>query len=85
MAAKFRSLGGALGLRPCTLDKIRKDNPYDSGEALDQVIDTWLAQQYDTDRFGVPSWRRLVSAVASPAGGCNCLLAEKIAENHPGK
>ena len=85
LAAKFRSLGCALGLLASTLDKIQADNPHDTGKALEQVINTWLAQQYTTERFGEPSWRRLVIAVDSPAGGNNHRLAKKIAEDHPGK
>ena len=85
VAANSRLFGGALGLLSSTLDRIHKDNPHDSREALGQVIDTWLAQQYDTKRLGAPSWRKLVGAVASPAGGNDHLLAKKIAEDHPGK
>ena len=85
VAAKFHSFGCALGLHSATFDKICKDNLCGSEAALGQVIDAWLAQQYDTERFGEPSWRRLVSAVASPAGGNNASLALEIAEDHPGK
>ena len=85
MAARFYFLGSALGLPASTLDKIRNDNPHDSELALLQVINTWLAQQFNTERFGAPSWRKLVCAVASPAGGNNHLLANEIADDHPGK
>ena len=84
VAANCRLFGGALGLPAPTLSRIFKDNPGDSREALGQVVDTWLAQGYDTNRYGMPSWRKLVNAVASPAGGNNHLLARKIAEDHPG-
>ena len=85
LSAKFRAFGRALGLRPTTLDMFHNNHPHDSGAALGQVIDAWLAQQYDTERFGKPSWRNLVSAVESPAGGHNPVLALQIIENHPGK
>ena len=85
VAARFYSLGCALGLSVSTLNKIRNDNPHDSEIALVQVINAWLAQQFDTERFGAPSWRRLVNALAEPAGGNDHLLAKKIAEDHPGK
>ena len=84
VAANYRLFGGALGLAVSTLSRIFKENPGDFREALGQVIDTWLTQQYDTGRYGMPSWRKLVNAVASPAGGNNHLLAKKIAEDHPG-
>jgi hypothetical protein len=80
VAARFYPVGGALGLPASTLDKIRNENPHDSEIALVQVTNTWLAQ-----RFEAPSWRKLVCAVASPAGGNNYLLAKEIAVEHPGK
>ena len=85
VAARFYSVGSALGLLASTLDKIQNDNPHDSEQALVQVINMWLARQFNTARFGAPSWRKLVYAVASPAGGNNHLLANEIAEDHPGK
>ena len=85
MAARFYSLGCALGLPVSTLNKIRNDNPHNSEIALMQVINMWLAQQFNTERFGAPSWRKLVCAVASSSGGSNHKLAAEIAENHQGK
>ena len=85
VAARFYSLGCALGLPASTLDKIRNDNPHDSEIALVQVINTWLARKFNTERFGAPSWRKLVNALAEPAGGNDHFLAKKIAEDHPGK
>ena len=35
------------------------------------------------ERFGKPTWRRLVEAVQDPAGGNNLALAQKIAQDHP--
>ena len=37
------------------------------------------------ERFGKPTWRKLVKAVEEHAGGNNRALAEKIACNHPGQ
>ena len=36
------------------------------------------------ERFGKPTWRRLVEAAEDPAGGNNHGLALKIAAEHPG-
>ena len=36
------------------------------------------------ERFGKPTWRKLVEAMKNPVGGYNCALAQKIAEEHPG-
>ena len=83
VAAKYRSFGGALGLRASELDKIHRDS-HGSEEALDKVVDMWIAQSYNIKRFSHPSWRALVKTVESPAGGNNHLLARNIASKHPG-
>ena len=36
------------------------------------------------ERFGKPTWRRLVEAVEDPVGGKNPALAKTIARDHPG-
>ena len=85
LAAKSRPVGAALGLLPSELDKISKNCPHDCDGELFQVIVTWLKRSYDTSRHGHPSWRKLVEAVASNAGGKNPALARKIAAVHRGK
>ena len=35
-------------------------------------------------KFGRPTWRRLVEAVEDHEGGNNRVLAETIAQHHPG-
>ena len=85
LAARFRSLGCALGLSAPILEEIQTHNPNDVRKALEQVIDTWLALDYNIERFGMPSWRRLASAVVSSAGGHNPRLAQEIANDHPGR
>ena len=37
------------------------------------------------DKFGKPTWRRLVMTVEGAAGGDNPALAQTIAIEHPGK
>ena len=84
MAHKWRGLGKALGLRLPVLDKIEADRQ-DSESRLEQVLSQWLQQAYNTDRFGSPSWKLLVSAVAHPIGGNSPALAQQIAHRHNGK
>ena len=85
LAAGFYSIGAALGLPPSELNKIRKNCPHDCDEALFQVIVAWLKQSYNMKKHGHPSWKKLVEAVASEAGGQNPALARKIAAAHRGK
>ena len=50
---------------------------------MEIVVQTWLKQDYNTECHKLPSYRRLVEAVASRVGGSNPALAKKIAANHP--
>ena len=84
VAARYYSFGEALGLSPAKLDQISQDYRNYSEQALSQVINVWLKQCYNVERFGLPSWRMLVEAVDSHAGGGNHALAKKIAFAHPG-
>ena len=76
----------ALGLRlkMSTTDIIRTEakNPHD---CLREVLKHWLRRDYNTHRFGPPTWRRIVEVVASPSGCSNPALAHRIAHEHPGK
>lgn len=54
-----------------------------SCDALRMVVSHWLKQNYNTERFGKPTWRMLVGAVAHPNGGSDCALARRIAKDHP--
>ena len=71
-----------LGLLPSAVNAVGKGCTTVS-EHLHEVLLEWLKQNYDTDRFGLPSWRLLCAAVASEAGGGNKSLAAEIAAKHP--
>ena len=43
----------------------------------------WLRQSYNIEKYGPPTWRKLVEAVGSPTGGNNRALAKGIASRHP--
>ena len=42
----------------------------------------WLKRNYKVEKFGEPTWQRLVEAVGNPAGGEDMALARKIAGRH---
>ena len=84
LSAKFYSLGMMLGLPASELDKIRGEFYHDWDQALKQVIIAWLRLLYDVTNHGCPSWKRLVEAIASEAGGKNRALAKTIADIHQG-
>ena len=57
------------------------NNPDDS---LLVEVEEWLKGVHNVQKYGHPSWRTLVQAVADPAGGANPVLAHSIAAKHPG-
>ena len=85
VAARFNHFGRALGLNASDITEIQQTFPHNRQDGLEQVINLWLQQNYNFDKYGVPSWRKLVVAVESQSGGKNRALAKKIAAEHPGK
>lgn len=82
----YYPLGRALRLSPEELESIRAKHldESDAEIALNDVVLLWLHhKKYNVERFGPPTWRKLVEAVNHPLGGRNYELARKIALNHP--
>ena len=67
------------------MESIRLKSLGDPKLAMGEVISTWLKQSYDVERHGLPSWRRVVEAVDSGAGGTNHVLAKEIASTYQGR
>ena len=82
VAHKWKGIGLALRLSPNLLDKIHHKNYVDIENYLRDVLTEWLRKAYNTARFGDPSWKLLVEAVAHPAGGNDCALADRIAKKY---
>ena len=83
LASKLQPIGLALGLRQSTLDDIQHGS-FDLDSQLRKMVIEWLRKNYDVERFGEPTWKRLAEAVGDRAGGGNMALAYTIAENHYG-
>ena len=83
VADKWRKIGLALRLDPDLLSRIR-GNHSDVEDCLEDVLTKWLKKAYDVTRFGAPSWKLLVEAVAHRAGGNDRALAERIARKYKG-
>ena len=85
VAHKWKRIGLALRLSPNLLDKIHYKNYVDVENYLRDVLTEWLRKAYSTARFGDPSWKMLVEAVAHPAGGSDRALAGRIAKKYNGE
>ena len=82
VAANWRNIGIALRLKPDILENINARYSGDPRACLSFMVMEWLRRNYDTQQFGEPTWRKLVEAVAHPAGGADKAVARKIAERH---
>jgi hypothetical protein len=65
------------------MEAIQKAFRQDIPQAFIEVLNIFLKHRYNVQKYGPPTWRKLVEAVDNPAGGNNHALAKKIAENHP--
>ena len=83
VTARWKHVGLALGLNPNTLDAIERENK-DSENCLARMLTLWLKKNYNTERFGEPSWELLAKAVRDPAGGNDTEQAEKINNEYRG-
>ena len=84
VTGRWKAIGLALGLKNTELKRIEKENIHDLEDCLTDVLDLWLKGNYNTERFGEPSWELLARAVANHAGGNNTALAEGIASKYEG-
>ena len=81
--AQCYNIGACLKLEASLLDKIESETP-DHSKGLRKVISNWLRKNYNVQRFGEPTWKKLVEAVAASNGGNNIALAQRIAADHKG-
>ena len=80
--ARFYAIGRALGLPLGELDSIRSSSQ-DHELQLNDVLCVWLRQKHNVERFGTPTWQKLVETIDNPAGGNDHKLAKIIASHHP--
>ena len=84
IVGSWKAIGRGLRIDSGRLDMVQKDNSGDSKECLSEILTCWLKRNYDSERFGEPSWQAVVKVVACPAAGDNHALALSIAKQHSG-
>ena len=75
LSSDWRRLCTKLRLKESTLDVIEHNNRGNAGACLHKALGEWLRLNFDHQRHGRPSWRRLAEAVSS----LDYALSEKIA------
>ena len=63
LSSKWRLLSTKLRIRETSLDLIEHNHPKDAKTCLYKALGEWLRLNYDHQRHGRPSWRRLAEAV----------------------
>ena len=48
------------------------------------VVSEYVSRNYKVEKFGAPTWMKVVDAVRKPAGGNNNAEADKIAKKYIG-
>ena len=80
IAVRWRDIGIALRLKQGDLDTV--ETLACPRKCLSEMLTIWLRKKYNVEKFGEPTWRRLVEVVMDPAGGADPALAHSIAEKH---
>ena len=80
LATKWMELGAYLGLSVGRIDTIKADFFNDTHGCLYEMFRYWIQQNYNTAKFGPPSWKVLLKSVAM----IDKLLFMKLAQSHQG-
>ena len=78
--AEWEEVGLGLRLKPSKISEIKMSHPGDLSGCLRDTVQEWLKKNYNTEKYGDPSWRMIVKAVADFNQG----VAKNIATKHPG-
>lgn len=85
LLSNWKEIGTALGLCHSVLEIIDAANSSNARMCMQGILVQYVRKSYNCDRFGDPSWRNVVKAVAHPAGGNDVKIAMVIAKEHPAK
>ena len=81
LAAKWELLSAYLGIRVSTIAVIKQNHPGDTSACWSEALQQWISQNYNTGRFGVPSWRNILKAISK----VDKLLFKRMAVQHQGR
>ena len=79
-AANWDQLSGYLGISFKVIDCIRGNYPGNNSSCWNEALKQWITQNYNTEKFGEPSWRTLLKAIAK----VDRLEFKKLAAEHKG-
>ena len=82
IAANWKSVGAALQVKFDVLESIDTRCTGNPRACLSGMVKEWLKRNYNVEKYGEPTWQRLVEVVVHPAGGANSALARDISRRH---
>jgi hypothetical protein len=53
-----------MGLSFKTIHTIKDNNPDDSEDSWNEALMQWILQDYNTEKYGLPSWKSLLKTVS---------------------
>ena len=56
LSNKWKDIGRGLRIKAGTLDALEQSHTHDPPHCLGEVLSEYLKQNYNTHRFGLPSW-----------------------------
>ena len=80
-AGGWNMIGTSLGIHSHKLNEIGGNNFYQAGNCLGDVLREWIGQNYNTEKYGLPSWRTLCKALFT----CNAVSDKKFVKELAGK
>lgn len=80
LSPKWERLSAGLGLPPSKIATIKGDYSGDTVGCWNKALSEWINQTYNTDRYGKPSWKTLLQAVARE----DKLLFHELRQKHQG-
>ncbi len=81
LCSKWEQLSAHLGLSKKLIDSIKKNHSNDNTDCWNDALDKWIGQNYNTKKFGMPSWKSLLNAIAF----FDRRIFKKLAHEHEGK
>ena len=80
LASKWQLLSTYLGLKLSIVDRIKSDFSGDSLGCWNEALKEWIKMNYNTEKFGKPSWKTLLKAIAK----IDKLQFNRLATKHQG-
>ena len=81
LAATWKELSGFMGLSYKTICTINDNIPDNSALSWNEALMQWILRKYNTEKYGLPSWKSLLKTVSR----VDQSLFEKLAREHQAK